>query len=120
MNLSIFGLGYVGAVSLACLARDGHHVIGVDIDRSKLDAIAAGRTPVVEEGMVDLVKSVAASGRVHVTTDVSEAIGASELSLISHGARLSFASFLSDHEREDFAEALASALAAAKIPAARG
>jgi len=85
MNLSIFGLGYVGAVSLACLARDGHHVIGVDIDRSKLDAIAAGRTPVVEEGMVDLVKSVAASGRVHVTTDVSEAIGASELSLICVG-----------------------------------
>ena len=85
MNISIFGLGYVGAVSLACLARDGHHVVGVDIDQSKLDAIAAGRTPVVEEGMVDLVKTVAASGRVQVTTNVSEAIGASELSLICVG-----------------------------------
>ena len=56
MNISIFGLGYVGAVSLACLARDGHQVIGVDVDRTKLDSIAAGRTPVVEEGMVDLVR----------------------------------------------------------------
>ena len=52
LNISIFGLGYVGAVSLACLARDGHRVVGVDVDQAKLDLIAAGRTPVVEEGMV--------------------------------------------------------------------
>ena len=55
MNISIFGLGYVGAVSLACLARDGHDVIGVDVDQAKLDLIAAGKTPVVEEGMVELM-----------------------------------------------------------------
>ena len=55
MNISIFGLGYVGAVSLACLARDGHRVIGVDVDQAKLDLIAAGKTPVVEEGMVELM-----------------------------------------------------------------
>ena len=58
MKISIFGLGYVGAVSLACLARDGHEVTGVDIDRTKLDLIAAGKTPVVEEGMVDLMQQV--------------------------------------------------------------
>ncbi|MCB2027903.1 MAG: GDP-mannose dehydrogenase, partial [Rhodoferax sp.] len=52
MRISIFGLGYVGAVSLACLSRDGHDVIGVDIDRTKLELIMAGKTPVVEEGMV--------------------------------------------------------------------
>lgn len=85
MNLSIFGLGYVGAVSVACLARDGHRVIGVDIDRTKLDLIAAGRTPVVEEGMVELMEKVVASGRVTVTQDVRQAILESEVSLICVG-----------------------------------
>jgi GDP-mannose 6-dehydrogenase len=85
MKISIFGLGYVGAVSLACLARDGHFVTGVDIDKAKLDLIRAGKTPVVEEGMVDLMAEVAASGRVSVTDDVAMAISASELSLICVG-----------------------------------
>ena len=85
MNISIFGLGYVGAVSLACLARDGHHVIGVDVDQAKLDLIAAGKTPVVEEGMIDLMRDVVASGRVSVTMDVRDAIMRSELSLVCVG-----------------------------------
>jgi GDP-mannose 6-dehydrogenase len=85
MNISIFGLGYVGAVSLACLARDGHRVIGVDIDRAKLELIAAGKTPVVEEGMVDLMAAAAASGRVSVTTDVEQAVRDSEISLVCVG-----------------------------------
>ena len=85
MKISIFGLGYVGAVSLACLARDGHSVIGVDVDPAKLDLIREGRTPVVEEGMVDLMAAVAASGRVSVTADAREAVLHSELSLICVG-----------------------------------
>jgi GDP-mannose 6-dehydrogenase len=85
MKISIFGLGYVGAVSLACLSRDGHQVIGVDIDRSKLDLIASGKTPVVEEGMVDLMREVAASGRVSVTTNTEQAVLDSELSLVCVG-----------------------------------
>src|ERR1700732_4772203 len=85
VNISIFGLGYVGAVSLACLARDGHHVVGVDVDQAKLDLIACGKTPVVEEGMVDLMAGVAASGRVTVTRDVGQAIRQSEISLICVG-----------------------------------
>jgi GDP-mannose 6-dehydrogenase len=85
MKISIFGLGYVGAVSLACLARDGHDVIGVDIDRTKLDLIAAGKTPVVEEGMVELMQQVAGSGRVTVTTDVAQALAGSEISLVCVG-----------------------------------
>ncbi len=86
MKISIFGLGYVGAVSLACLARDGHFVTGVDIDKAKLDLIRAGKTPVVEEGMVDLMMAgVTASGRVSVTDDVAAAVSASELSLICVG-----------------------------------
>ncbi len=85
MKISIFGLGYVGAVSLACLARDGHQVIGVDIDQTKLDLIMAGKTPVVEEGMVDLMHGAAASSRVTVTTDTHAAVMGSEISLVCVG-----------------------------------
>jgi len=85
MKISIFGLGYVGAVSLACLSRDGHQVVGVDIDRAKLDLIAAGKTPVVEEGMVNLMAAVAAGGNVSVTTDAQQAVHATDVSLICVG-----------------------------------
>ena len=85
MNISIFGLGYVGAVSLACLARDGHRVVGVDVATGKLNLIAAGKTPVVEEGMIELMRDVVASGRVSVTDDVGLALRSSEISLICVG-----------------------------------
>lgn len=85
MKVSIFGLGYVGAVSLACLSRDGHDVIGVDIDATKLALIQSGKTPVVEEGMVELMQQVAASGRVSVTTDARQAVRDSEISLVCVG-----------------------------------
>jgi GDP-mannose 6-dehydrogenase len=85
MKISIFGLGYVGAVSLACLSRDGHQVVGVDIDRAKLDLIASGKTPVVEEGMVELMADVAAGGRVVVTTDVQQAVRDTDISLVCVG-----------------------------------
>ena len=85
MQISVFGLGYVGAVSLACLARDGHKVLGVDVDPAKLDLIRAGKTPVVEEGMVELMASAAASGRISVSTDPTRAVLESELSMICVG-----------------------------------
>ena len=85
MKISIFGLGYVGAVSLACLARDGHDVVGVDIDPAKLALISAGKTPVVEEGMIELMAGVCASGRVRVTSDVRSAVGDSEISFVCVG-----------------------------------
>ena len=85
MRVSIFGLGYVGAVTVACLARDGHTVIGVDVDQSKLDLIAAGKTPCVEEGMVELMQQVVASGCVSVTRDAQRAVLDSDISLICVG-----------------------------------
>lgn len=85
MQISIFGLGYVGAVSLACLARDGHQVIGVDVDQNKLDMISSGKTPVVEEGMIELMQRVVSSGLVTVTQDVLDALNVSELSFICVG-----------------------------------
>jgi len=85
MNISIFGLGYVGAVSLACLAREGHRVVGVDIDPAKLALIRDGKTPVVEEGMIELMAKVVANGRVSVTDNVRQAVLDTELSLICVG-----------------------------------
>jgi GDP-mannose 6-dehydrogenase len=85
VNISVFGLGYVGAVTLACLARDGHRVVGVDVDQAKLDLIAVGRTPVVEEGMVQLMADVGPSGRISVTSDTREAVMQTDISLICVG-----------------------------------
>ena len=85
MRISIFGLGYVGAVSLACLSRDGHDVVGVDIDKTKLNLIMSGKTPVVEEGMVDLMAQVAASGKVTVTDDAQKAVLETDISLVCVG-----------------------------------
>lgn len=85
MRISIFGLGYVGAVSLACLARDGHEVIGVDIDADKLALVRRGQSPIIEEGIQELMRTVVASGRVSVTSDTQAALAGSETSFICVG-----------------------------------
>lgn len=85
MRISVVGLGYVGAVSLACLARDGHEVVGVDIDPAKLALLREGKTPVVEAGMVELIAQVVAHARLSVTQHVHEALLATDVSLICVG-----------------------------------
>ena len=85
MRISIFGLGYVGAVSLACLARDGHHVIGVDIDSLKLSLIGKGKSPIVEEGLAEIMANGITNGRIQVSSDVDAAIMQSELSFLCVG-----------------------------------
>ena len=55
MKVSIFGLGYVGSVSLGCLAELGHTVVGVDVNTLKVNMINAGESPVIEAGMADLI-----------------------------------------------------------------
>ena len=85
MKISIFGLGYVGAVSMACLARDGHEVVGVDLDPLKLQLIRSGRSPIVEEGIQELTAEVVRSGRVRVTDDVADAVRSTDLSFICVG-----------------------------------
>ena len=85
MRISIFGLGYVGAVSLACLARDGHDVVGVDVDPTKLELIRHGQTPVVEAGMSALMRAVVATGRVRVTDDAVTAVCQSDVSFVCVG-----------------------------------
>ncbi len=84
-RISIFGLGYVGSVSSACLAELGHEVVGVDLAESKVSAIAAGRSPIVEAGLDDLVARGVASGRLRATTDVHDAIAHSDVTMICVG-----------------------------------
>ncbi len=84
-SISIFGLGYVGAVSLACLARDGHRVVGVDIDPVKLDLIRSRKSPILEEGIQELMADVVDSGRISVTSDVGQALRDTELSFVCVG-----------------------------------
>ncbi len=84
-NISVFGLGYVGCVSAACFAREGHSVIGVDVSASKVDMINAGRSTIVEEGIGELVRDMRASGRLRATTDSAEAVAGTDVSLICVG-----------------------------------
>ena len=84
-RISIFGLGYVGAVSLACLARDGHRVTGVDIDPVKLELIRSRKSPILEEGIQELMRDVVSSGRVSVTDDALQAVRDTEVSFVCVG-----------------------------------
>lgn len=83
--ISVFGLGYVGCVSAACFAGDGHRVVGVDVSEAKVGQINAGRSTILEEGIVELVAQAVKSGRLSATTDVQEAIRATDISLVCVG-----------------------------------
>ncbi len=85
MKISVFGIGYVGVVSAACLARDGHDVIAVDIDPGKVRSINDGVSPIVEEGIDDLVREVVAAGKLTATSDTAFAIQNTDASFICVG-----------------------------------
>src|SRR6266404_1306256 len=85
MRVSVFGLGYVGSVTAACLAKSGHEVVGVDINPEKVALVNAATPPVVEPGLADLLAMVVGTGRLRATTSSDEAIAASEMSLICVG-----------------------------------
>src|SRR5687768_1072866 len=85
MKISVLGLGYVGAVSAGCLARDGHEVIGVDPEKTKVELINAGRTPIIEKDIGRIISEQAESGRLRATTDVTEAVRHTDLALVCVG-----------------------------------
>ncbi|HZX06794.1 UDP-glucose/GDP-mannose dehydrogenase family protein [Kribbella sp.] len=85
MRVAVFGLGYVGSVTAACLAAAGHEVWGVDVDTAKVEPIARGHSPVVEPGLDELVAAGVAAGRLRATTDPREALDSADVSLICVG-----------------------------------
>ncbi|HTC46981.1 MAG TPA: nucleotide sugar dehydrogenase [Candidatus Aquilonibacter sp.] len=85
MKVSVFGLGYVGSVSGACLAQLGHQVIGVDANPSKVTMINEGLPPVIETGLTELLEEVTKSGKFSATEDWQDAIAHSELALVCVG-----------------------------------
>src|SRR5687768_12769869 len=85
MRLSVFGLGYVGCVSAACFAREGHEVVGVDVSAMKVEIINSGKSPIVEAGVGEVIEEMVKAGRLRATTDAADAIDNSEVSLVCVG-----------------------------------
>lgn len=112
MKISVFGLGYVGCVSAACLAGRGHEVVGVDVNPTKVRLIAEGKAPVVEERIGELTAEVVGSGALTATTDVADAVARTEISLICVGTPSAPNGSLSTTYLEKVAEEIGAAIAA--------
>lgn len=85
MNISIFGLGYVGCVSLGCLAKNGHNVIGVDISQVKVDQINSGHATIIEKDIDIIMSEQKAAGRIRATTETNIAVTGSDISIVAVG-----------------------------------
>ena len=85
MRVSVFGLGYVGCVTAACLAKAGHAVVGVDVNAEKVAMINTATSPIVEPGLPELLREVVGAGRLRATTSSDQAVAGSDVSLICVG-----------------------------------
>jgi GDP-mannose 6-dehydrogenase len=85
MNITIFGLGYVGVVTAGCLAKEGHKVTGVDVSALKVNQINAGQSPIIEERIEDFIRDGRKSGFLSATTKASEAIPHADIALVCVG-----------------------------------
>lgn len=84
-SVSVFGLGYVGSVTAACLAKKDHRVIGVDVNRTKVETLESGHSPIVEAQVEELVVEGHNSCRLHATTDASAAVQSTDISFVCVG-----------------------------------
>src|SRR5438094_1870024 len=84
-SISVFGLGYVGTVTSACLAHKGNQVLGVDLSRSKVEALDAGQSPIVEPRVGDLIAECNRACRLHATSDAEAAVLQTEISFLCVG-----------------------------------
>ena len=85
MKISIFGLGYVGCVSMGCLAKNGHNIVGVDVSQNKVDLINSGRPTIIENQIDEIIAAQHENGRIKATTDYAKAIKETEISFICVG-----------------------------------
>src|SRR5262249_23726374 len=84
-QVAVLGLGYVGCVTAACLARLGHRVVGVDRDQFKVDSVLSGRAPFFEPGLEELVSTEVASGRLSASVSLAQALAEADVALICVG-----------------------------------
>ena len=82
MRIAVIGLGYVGTTTAACLAADGHEVVGVDVNPVKVAMVGRGETPIIEDGIGERRAAAVAGGRLRATGSAAEAVAATDLSLI--------------------------------------
>ncbi|OBK74420.1 nucleotide sugar dehydrogenase [Mycobacterium sp. 1274761.0] len=109
-GVSVFGLGYVGCVSAACLASRGHRVVGVDVSAEKVESLRQGRSPIVEERIGDLTAEVVAAGNLRVTTDARSAVLETDISLVCVGTPSGAGGGLSTAFLEQVTEEIGAAL----------
>ena len=110
MRIAIFGLGYVGTVTAAGLASQGHEVWGVDVDQVKVDHIQSGRSPVVEPGIDELIATAVDRGTLRATTDPVAALEGADVWVLPNTSGLN-----ANHRPADFARAFADVRRAATI-----
>jgi GDP-mannose 6-dehydrogenase len=85
VKIAVFGLGYVGIVSAACLARDGHEVIGVDPQQTKVDLVNDGKPPIIEQNVGEMITEAVKNGKMRATTSATEAVEFADLSMVCVG-----------------------------------
>jgi GDP-mannose 6-dehydrogenase len=111
MKVAVFGLGYAGMVSAACIARNGHEVWGIDIDPDKVATVERGESPVVEPGLDEIIAAGIADGTLHATTDAHLALDGADVALICVGTPST------DHGRVDLAHIEAAAAEIGRVSA---
>jgi len=111
-NIAVFGIGYVGVVSAACLARDGHRVIAVDVDPGKVATINSGLSPIVEPGVAEIIAECVAEGRLTATTDPELAIRQTDASFVCVGTPSAPDGSISLQYVKDACRSIGSAIAA--------
>ncbi len=111
MKIAVFGLGYVGVVSSACLAKAGHTVVGVDPNSTKVDLVNSGQSPIIEKDVGEIIQQTVADGRLRACANAAEAVNDSDLSLVCVGTPSAANGSLDLHYVETVCQEIGAALA---------